>query len=651
MINKSISFGTKDVNIAQGDGTIACYIPEPSQVPCQLPLPNDCFVGREEELALLFESLRPGKIITICGPGGIGKSALAAQAVHKLEESRFPDGIISHSFYHQPEIAHALKHIAQSLNIEPEPTLETAVLLALAGRKMLLILDGTEEADDLPTMLRLGGTCGVLITSRKRSDALGFRLDLTPLYEQEAAEAFRKYSGEVDDDASVQGICNILGGWPVALQLAGRYLRSTGESAADYLHWIEREPLKELGSGSHQEENAALLLRRSVAQVSDDARLALGAAGCLAFAPIASEPVGAIFECDERRGRKALNELVNYGMMERKEERWQISHALIHTYSRTELALSKESLERLAAYYIYFCEEQSQAGLEGYACLDKERAHCLRLTESCLNSRLLDEVQALVRAIIIYLDRQGYWTEKLTIVSMRLNAARLKEERRDESWCLNELGETCWKLGEYARALEYYEQSLLIHREWGYRQGESLTLNNIGLIYDIQCNYEQALQCYTQSLMMQREAGDRVGEGTTLNNMAMVYMKIGDYETALTYLQQSLPISMESSDRIGESAALTNIAAIYRTQGNRSSALEYLKQGLAIRRELGDRAGEAQSCWNLGRTYEDMGDLAKAEEYISQAVRIEEEIGHPKLEEWREGLAQVRAKRQGAKEA
>ncbi len=648
MIQDSISFGTKENCI----GTqINYYAPKqnaPTLIPFQFPSLEPCFVGREEEISWLLESLHPGKVVAICGPGGIGKSALAAQVVQRLEAGRFPDGIIFHSFYHQPTTAHALERIANSLNIEPQPTLEAAIRIALAGKKMLLILDGTEDAEDLQAILKLRGSCGVLITSRKRSDALGSLLNLAPLHEQEAAEAFRKYSGEADDDANVRGICNILGGWPVALQLAGRYLKSTGESAADYLHWIESEPLNELGSGSHQEKNVSLLLRRSMAQVSDDARLALGAAGCLAFAPIASEPVGTIFECDELRGRNALNELVYYGMMERKEERWQISHVLIHTYSRTELALSKESLERLAAYYIYFCEEQSQAGLEGYACLDKERAHCLRLTESCINSRLLDEVQALARAIIIYLDRQGYWTEKLTIVSMRLNAARLKGERRDESWCLNELGETCWKIGEYTRALEYYRQSLLILHEWGNRQGESLTLNNIGLIYDLQCNYEQALQCYTQSLMMQRESGDRVGEGATLNNMAMVYMKMGDYETALTYLQQSLPISMESSDKIGESAALTNIAAIYRFQGNRSSALEYLEQGLAIRQELGDRAGEAQSHWNIGYIYKETGDFAKAEEYITQAVQIAEQISHPSLEQWREELACVRAKRQAA---
>lgn len=320
------------------------YPPAPPSIPHQPPPLNTCFLGRDKQLAELLPLLHPGKVVAVCGPGGMGKSALAAQAVHQLEPARFPDGIIFHSFYSHPRIEEALQRIAKAFCIEAKPSLEIAVEDALAGRKALLILDGAEEADDLQALLRLRGTCGVLITSRKRSDAQGARLDLKPLAEQDAAAVFREYSGVAADDASVQGICKILGGWPVGLRIAGRYCSSTGESAAGYLRWLEQEPFKELGDGEHQEENAALLLRRSVDAVSADARLVLGVAGCLAFAPIAREPVAAILEGDERRARKALGELVNYGLLETKEERWQVSHKLVHTYARKELAMSKESL-------------------------------------------------------------------------------------------------------------------------------------------------------------------------------------------------------------------------------------------------------------------------------------------------------------------
>uniref|UniRef100_UPI0040564FAF tetratricopeptide repeat protein n=1 Tax=Candidatus Electronema sp. TaxID=2698783 RepID=UPI0040564FAF len=621
--------------------------PLPIIIPHQPPSLDTCFLGRDKQLAELLPLLHPGKVVAVCGPGGMGKSALAAQAVHQLEPNRFPDGIIFHSFYSHPRIEQALQRIAKAFCIEAKPSLEIAVADALAGRKALLILDGAEEADDLQALLKLRGMCGVLITSRKRSDAPGARLDLKPLEEQDAAAVFREYSGVAADDASVQGICKILDGWPVGLRIAGRYLSSTGESAADYLRFLSKVPFRRLASGEHQEENAALLLRRSVAKVSADARLALGLAGCLAFAPIACEPVMAVLDGDELRSADALGELVNYGLMEKRKERWQISHALVHTYARTELAMSKESLERLAAYYIEWCEIQSAAGLPGYARLDGERAHCLRLMESCLASGLWQEVKGLTGAIDIYLERQEHLRERLTTLEMALAASRQAGDRRDEGWCLNGLGDTCRQRCEDENSLAWFEQSLLIDRELGNRQEEGRTLNNIAENYRQQGKYEQALQHYQQSLFIMRDIGNRKGEGVILNNIGILYMSQGDYTTALQQYEQSLSIWQEIGDKGWEAYARNHIAVIYRAQSKHVNALKYYEQALAICQELGDRAGEANRCWSIGFTYEDLGDLAKAEEYISQAVQIEEEIGHPSLEKYREGLAQVRAARQG----
>ena len=641
-------------NIAQGERAIGCQInnynsppPPPPVIPDQRPALEPCFLHRKEELVWLNDRLHPGKVAAVCGPGGMGKSALAAQAVHQLEAARFPDGIIFHSFYHQPKVETALQAICAAYQVEAKAGLETAVRAALSGRKALLILDGAEQADDLPALLRLRGTCGVLITSRKRTDALADRLDLKPLDEQPAAEVFRLYSGVAADDAGVAGICKLLGGWPVALRIAGRYLSTTGESAADYLQWLEQEPFKELAGGQHQEENAALLLRRSVDAVSDDARLALGLAGCLAFAPIAREPVAAILDVDERRARTALNELVNYGLLEKREERWQISHALVHTYARSELVMSTESLERLALYYIFFCKAASEEGVKGYALLDAERAHCLRLMESCLASKLLEEVKLLVRVIDTYLDRQGWWTEKLATTKMGLKAARQAGDPKDEAWCLNNLGYICERRGERDKALIWYEQVRPIDRVLGDRKGEGITLNNMAAIYRQQGKYELALEYCQQSLSIAREVGHREGEGRILNNIGSLYCDQGDYEQALSSYEQCLPLRHEVGDKIGEGVTLNNIAEIYRAQGKPAKAVEYREQSLTIRQELGDRAGEALTCWNIGTTYYDMGDIAKAEEHISWAVQLAEKIGHPSLERWRKGLTRVRAARQG----
>ncbi|CAK8714068.1 MAG: Tetratricopeptide repeat-containing protein [Candidatus Electronema aureum] len=655
-------------NIAQGDGAIACQInnygsqPAPPPIPRQPPAPEPCFLHREEELVWLNDRLHPGKVVAVCGPGGMGKSALAAQAVSKLDAARFPDGIVFHSFYGHPKTETALRAICEAFQIEAKADLESAVRQVLAGKRALLFLDGTEEAKDLPAVLRLRSSCGVLITTRSRKDAQGVRLNIKPLEDEAAAQVFREYSKVAGDDESVVGICKILGGWPVALRIAGNYVSSTEESAATYLKWLAKEPFRKLGKEAHQQENAALLLRRSVAQISTDAVQVLRLVGILAFASISLEPVMAVLSKEdedqddlELRSSEALGELVNYGLLdkhdkkqdEKLDERWQISHALVHTYARTELAMSKESLERLAAYYIEWCEAQSKAGLPGYARLDGERAHCLRLIESCLASKLWQEVSRLVGATYIYLDRQGHWAEKLAAVEMNLTAAQQAGNRKDEGWCLCTLGYTCWRRGKHEKAIAYFEQCLPIDRELGDRQEEGVTLNNIAAIYQQQGKYELTLQQYQQSLSIQREIGDRKGEGSTLNNIGILYREQGDNETALRYYEQCLHISREAGDKILEGQAMTNIGVVYRAQGNPAKALEYYEQALAIWLDIGDRFLEAVTRWWIALTYEDRCNLAPAEEHVSQAVQIMEVIGHPSLETCRKGLAQLQAARQG----
>jgi len=612
------------------------------------PSEDAVFLHREIELTWLDEHLHPDKVVAVCAPGGMGKSALATRAVRRLDAVRFPDGIVFHTFYHQPETAMAMQTIAHAFGLKAEADLEQQVRNTLAAKQALLILDGTEEAKDLRAVLALRGSCGVLITSRKKTDAGPLRLDLQPLPDDQAEEVLRAWGGDAGDQESIERISELLGGWPVALRLAGHYLHSTGEPASDYLRWLEQEPFKELGDGErHQAENAALLLQRSAAQVGKDSRLVLGLAGCLAFDLLATAPMMALLEGDERRCRTAVNELVNYGLLERRDDRLHIGHALIHQYAAKHLGLSKEALERVAHYYLGWCKTQSAAGLPGYALLDKELAHCLRLIAACLDRELWREVQEFADSMWNYLDQQGHWIEQFAACEMRLMAARKAENYKEQAVSLSNLGYTCWRRGEYEQALQWFEQCLPIWHEIDDPQGESATLTGIGSTYWAQGDHEQALYYNEQSLAISREIGDRKGEGTILNNLGTVYKSQDDDDQAFTCYQQCLLIWKELGNKKGQATALDNIAIIYHIQDNTTKSIEYRKQALAICREIGDRVGETVVCWNLGLIYDDLGDLAQAEEHISLAVEIAEAISYPKMEEWRNYLERLRAERGG----
>jgi hypothetical protein len=241
--DNNISSGTGDINIT----TEHHYSANPASPPCSLPPQDDIFLYREAELTWLDAHLQPDKVIAICGPGGMGKSALAARAVRRLDKVRFPDGIIFHTFYGHPKTETALQTIARAFHLPKEADLEQEVRNTLACKQALLILDGAEEADDLRAITALRGTCGVLITSRRKADAGRLRWDLQPLPEKQAEEVLRAWGEVSGDQEAVEEICILLGGWPLALRIAGHYLHTSGESATAYLRWLEQEPFKELG--------------------------------------------------------------------------------------------------------------------------------------------------------------------------------------------------------------------------------------------------------------------------------------------------------------------------------------------------------------------------------------------------------------------
>ena len=157
-------------------------------VPMQRPTRAENFTGREEDLAWLMEALQPGRAVTVWASGGMGKTALSAEALWRLAPGdeppeRFPDGFVFYSFYGRPETAGALEHIVRSFDEEAQDVSEDAARRILAGKRALLVLDGAEEAADLRAVLRLRDSNGALITTRKREDAPDhrWRWELKPL--------------------------------------------------------------------------------------------------------------------------------------------------------------------------------------------------------------------------------------------------------------------------------------------------------------------------------------------------------------------------------------------------------------------------------------------------------------------------------------
>jgi hypothetical protein len=289
----------------------------------QRPLRAEHFTDREEEQSWLLDTLKPGRIVTLCGPGGMGKTALIAEVLWKLFPHEtlpdpFPDGLVFHSFYRQPEAVIALEQIARLFEEDPLPTPALAAQRALSRKKALLVFDGAEEADDLRQVLEVCAGQAVLVASRRRTDAVDLRYlrDFPPLPDVHAVAVVQSWSQEqATYESTLQGICKLVGNLPLALRLVGRYLALHQEEAEAYLQWLQESPLVVLDQGKSQRESVPVLLERSLAKVSEDARQVLVAVGLLAPAAFERAIIAQVLNLSSLRTRQALGELHEYGLL------------------------------------------------------------------------------------------------------------------------------------------------------------------------------------------------------------------------------------------------------------------------------------------------------------------------------------------------
>ncbi|MCI5180904.1 MAG: ATP-binding protein [Candidatus Electrothrix sp. AW3_4] len=121
-INQDVK-GDRNIVLGTGDAYVEehhhHYPRTPQGIPLQRPRQPDHFVGREELLRDVLTALQPGNTVTLCGPGGIGKTALASGAAWELSPdgrppARFPDGLIFYSFYGRKDVGLAFDHLMRS---------------------------------------------------------------------------------------------------------------------------------------------------------------------------------------------------------------------------------------------------------------------------------------------------------------------------------------------------------------------------------------------------------------------------------------------------------------------------------------------------------------------------------------------------------
>jgi predicted ATPase/class 3 adenylate cyclase len=206
--------------------------------PNNLPIELTSFVGREAELRELRELLTNKRLVTVCGPGGIGKTRLALQAAAELLEE-FADGVWLVRLAHTSDPALIAQTIAASLNVNEaagEPVEET-LLRDLGARRTLVVLDNAEQlvpaiGSVVKRILDRAAQTRILVTSRESLHVRGEQIyRLGPVTEAESAQLFvaraqavaRDFDPGRDPD-DLMAISRDLEGIPLAIELSAARL-------------------------------------------------------------------------------------------------------------------------------------------------------------------------------------------------------------------------------------------------------------------------------------------------------------------------------------------------------------------------------------------------------------------------------------------
>ena len=585
------------------------------------------FVGRMKEIEEITQRLQSSSsLLLLNGIGGIGKTSLAAYylATHKERYNYY--GFIEVSGGVQEAFVSALAGSLQLDSHDIEASFNEALtkLHALEGKK-LLVIDDMRSSESLEMLHSLGSSgYDLLFTSRQKLPKVEL-YRLSTLNPQDAQKLFLKHY-DTNELNKVDRILEYLDYHTLFIELVAKTIETQGYSLDTIIEQFHSGKLAKIEyideeSGEEATINHNLSQLFTLQGLRPEYIKLLQKIATLPSIEIDEEGLCNVTETTKGK----LNFLASRGWLIEGENNYKL-HQIIKEFILTNHTPKIETIEPQIEYFYIIIRKSSASDTLNEKLYFLPYYQSIASIFTTLNHQ--DKISSeFTDRLGMLLDSMGEYDRALVYFQEALRIAKAIGDKRGEGTTLNNISQIYDAQGDYTTALEYLKQSLEIRQAIGNRLGEGTTLNNIGQIYQARGDYTTALEYLKQSLKIQQAIGDRSGEGVTLNNISQIYDAQGDTTTALEYLKQSLEIRQAIGDRLGEGATLNNISQIYDGQGDYTTALEYLKQSLEIQQAIGDKRGEGATLNNISQIYRARGDYSTALEYLKQSLTIRQAIG------------------------
>jgi len=645
---------------------------ESTNLPAQLtPL-----IGRERELEQVGARLRRAdvRLITLTGPGGIGKTRLALQTAADLLDS-FVDGVFFVDLAPISDPALVVATIAQTLGLKEaggQPLLDS-LKRYLREKELLLLLDNFEQiveaAPLVAELLRAAPALKVLVTSRTPLHLSGEHefgvppLTLPDPKQLPSVEQLNQYAAvalfiararAVHADFQVTNasapaiaeICHRLDGLPLAIELAAARIKLFPPE--ELLAWLDRR-LPLLTGGPRDLPARQKTLRNTI----DWSYHLLDRAQQTLFTRLAVFVGGWTLEAAEAVCNGAgdlgiaivdgLQSLLDQSLLRQVEGpdgalRFRRLET-IREYALERLAASgeAEALRWCHAEYFLRLAEQAEPELRGaeqaiwLARLEVEYDNLRAALQWAAQRGDVEFSARVAGALWRFWVARGPWSEGWARLAEILPEAQAAAPSRSSMWAKVVQGSAvlAFYLGDHAAARQLFEQSLVRYRELGDRLGVAWTLIYYGWLINDGGDPLAARPLLEQSLAICRELGDRQGIGWALARLGLGYSFLGDYAAARPLLEESLALCRAVGDRWGTAWALhlLGLAVGEFGGGDIAAAIALEEESLAISRELRDRRNMAYTLLILGTSIMAQGEYAKVHHLFTEALTLQQEIG------------------------
>lgn len=644
-------------------------------VPRQLPVDIGGFVGREPDLAALDRQLTGAsgnRVALLTGMPGAGKTAVAIRWAHRAAPG-FPDG----------QLFADLRGFADARPADPVDVL-TGFLLALgtregdlprdagrlavsfrsavAGRRVLIVLDDAAGAEQVRPLLPGTPGCAVLITSRTRLVGLVARegagsRELGPLEVDDAVALVGRTAGpdRVDADrAAAVELAEVCGRLPLALRIAAAIARvRPGTPLSTIVGELRAAgPLAVLDAAVDRETAVRTAISLSYRALEPVAQRVFLLFGLFPASGIAFPALACATGLKPESLVPVMHTLLDMHLVVERTPARYGQHALLHSWARARCREDEDesrrnrTLQRLIGHYAGLATEAAQlrhprpyrAGYasvrpdeppfstaeEALAWFDVEFPTLTTLTRQAAEAGHDALATQLCLALHLEFERRRS-AEWIPVSEASLAAARAAGNVAGQVLCLRVLSGAYWSRAEPARALRHLDEAAKLVDELNAPDLRRVVLSDLGRTSVSMGRLREAAGYYRQAVDIEvRDEGS--ASVTNLVVLGDVLWELGDLRGAYELHAQGIETAARQGYTAGVQLAESHAGRSSQALGDLERAVEHYRTGLALCRATGEHADEASVLANLAGALRDLGThdsaLAVAREALAKATRL-----------------------------